>query len=347
MTKIALSLLLIVCTSFFRAHAAGLLPPVPAEVEKAVLAEDWAKVFELIGKVKPEASAPLRFIMGHTCLALNRNNESLVLFRRAAVAEDLAAWQTYARNLKKRNPKAPIADYFVGDSLARVENYVNAVEAFDAGLRASPSHALSLNAKGVCLARVGKLVDARKCFDAATSARDVFADAWANLGYHWIQKSDGPEGAVRAFSHALHLSDKFALARHGRGCAFLILKDRNAKRDFEEASNCDELVAGLMQANYISYAVTYCVAAGGGDPQELLADVTNPGTTLKRDYSLEKMGQDTRNWFKAGEAANRGLGNMKWLPFNQRIGACGAELLREQGCRTALEDERSARNRGG
>ena len=73
------------------------------EIEKAVLAEEWVKVTELIGEVTPETSAVLRLLKAHACLAINRNNESVGLFS-VVTAEDINEWLKWCKNIANNSP---------------------------------------------------------------------------------------------------------------------------------------------------------------------------------------------------------------------------------------------------
>lgn len=275
-----LALIVIILAASPGYTAEPIVSVLPAAVEKAVLAEDWAGVAKLIGDVKPDAPAPLRLILGHACLALNRNNDSLCLFLGATGPDDLAAWQTYARDFKKRNPQSPIADYLVGDSLARLEKYDDAIATFDAGLKVKLGHPLLLNAKGVCLAKAGKVRESRAAFDAAIgSSEGGLADSYSNLGCYWIQRSEGAEAAACAFTNAIILSTSHSLAAHGLMCIRLIQgrQEEAAHMDYV-AKSCSCLPTEVNE-NGLAYARAVIAREGVDVPQDAL------GTFIQRSVS--------------------------------------------------------------
>lgn len=226
MKRKIIAVLFIVASLCFRAVAADLSPPVPAAVEKAVLAEDWAKVAEIIGEVKPDTPAPLRLIMGHACLALDRYNDAYTYFAATLSSQALEAWHNYAAGFREKHRESAAAGYFDADSLARRELYEKAIAALPSGGGPTVLTALVLNMKGVCLARLGKYTDARKCFELASAHRCTTTDALVNLGMVKIQESDAMEGARNCFQEALSRAPDNALALHGLALIELLKGNR-------------------------------------------------------------------------------------------------------------------------
>jgi len=283
---------LIMVAVVFQTFGAAPVAPVPAEIEKAVFAENWAKVIELIGEVKPETPVPLRLIMGHACLALNRNNESLALFLGAAAPEDLTAWQAYAQDFQKRHPKVPIACYFVGDSLARAEKYEQAIVVLDAGVRAKPRHVLSLNARGVCLALLGRISEASSVMQNTIEASNSkLADALLSKGMLRVQTSDAPEDANSCFSLARDMTVQNALALHGLALIAFVNGEPDKASDLnDQACLSAQGMAELFLANEEQYT------------QALIGKVANAsdsggatGTTLSREFTRLSLSIDNYN----------------------------------------------------
>jgi len=227
---------------------AGAESPAMDAVEKAVLAEDWAGIAkDLLAAVNEDAghSPVLRLVKAHACLALNRNNESLVLFLSLQKGDQLAPCEQWARSLAKGNPNAAVAYYFLGDVQARSKRWKAAVDDYSKGLALRAGHPLLLNARGAALARDDQLRAARADFAAAArDKRMPLADARCNIGMLAIQRKGGAEGALRAFEEALKLSPDFALALYGRGCATLVSPAEAKRGDKEEkpAEGPDERV---------------------------------------------------------------------------------------------------------
>lgn len=211
-------------------------------VERAILAENWGEVVNLLGPDDSLVSSPVaRLIKAHACLALNRNNESLCLFLSVSSEEDLKTWKKWTNNFSNQNTKNAITQYFDGDAFARMEQWDSALVAFDKGLKLDSNHVLILNAKGVTWAAKGEWDQAWIYLTKATLVSDSFADAFASLGAMWIQRRTGAKGALEAFKQAFNINPDFALALNGQGCAQYALGHwEEAKVDFEEASRISE-----------------------------------------------------------------------------------------------------------
>jgi len=214
-------------------------PLLDQKVKKAILAEDWSKVVDVLGPDSSLTSLPVaRLIKGHACLALNRNNESLCLFLSVASEGDLKKWKDWTQEFGKQNPKSAIACYFEGDAFARLKQWDSALVALNKGLQLDSTHALILNARGVTHAAKGDWNTSITDLTKAITFCDSLADAHASFGVICIQKRTGATlGAFESFNRALQLSPDFALALNGRGCAqFALGQWDSAKIDFEEAS---------------------------------------------------------------------------------------------------------------
>lgn len=188
-------------------------------IKNAILAEDWNTVAERCGPSDQLESSPvLRAIKGHACLALNRNNESLLLLLSVNDDEDTKVWYQWSSEFVNKNPGNHVTHYFKGDALARLGEWDSAIKAFDEAIRLKPDFALALNGRGVVYAYKGKWNESLDDLDKANEKDPKFADAHASLGTMSILNK-APEGAKESFDKALSCSSEFALAINGRGCA--------------------------------------------------------------------------------------------------------------------------------
>jgi len=284
------------------------------ETEEALLAEDWSNVAELLADVDVNTASPiLRLIKGHACLALNKNNESYCLFLSAVSDSGLAQYGEWAMALADQNDTKAIAHYFKGDAFARKNDWTRAIASFDHALSRNPRHELSLNARGVVNAQMKNVSRAKRDFtEAAKVARSPLADAHANIGALWIQRKEGAKGAREAFDRALKISPAFALALHGKGCIELISRQfAEAGHDLKSADNegmCFGLFLFENQARYAAYATDT-------KPEELLAEIADPGMSLRRSIRADQLISTTANNLSAAGK----IREMTWLPFNQHF----------------------------
>ena len=226
------------------------------DVEAAVLKEDWKQVVELLRDVsddiKKSPNPVLRLIKGHASLALNQNNDSVRLFLSVVVREDIDACDRWAEGLAQGNPASSISHYFQGDVKARQKNWSAAITCFTRALDRSGKNPLMLNARGVAYARNHRLHEARLDFaEAAANRTRQLTDVYANIGALAIQKKDGAEGAIRAYTEAIRINPNFALALHGRACVELALKRIGpAAQDLLAAHKSAGSFSSLFAENY-------------------------------------------------------------------------------------------------
>ena len=341
------------CWSVLFIGAAFFIPMLSAAsldpaLEQAILAEDWERIVGMLPKeAEPNMPAPLRLIKGHACLATNRNNESLCLFLSASSEVDRRDWDGWSKDFLARNPRSPIAYYFVGDSQSRMREWSSAVRNLNHALTIHPNHILSLNMRAVVYAHQGKIEQTRADIKAVLKiTRNQLSDAWANLGYYWIQRNEGSEGAIRAFSKALEISPDFALAYHGRGCARLILRIKEAQDDFNRATKYGTCAEETMKENYSRYVLAFSSKAMGADPETMLANLQGTGTTLNVDFQdLTRRQNNFEHNFRMADAITTQAtqGNWDMLPFGGHIANGIANRFRNAG----IEELRHIRNEHG
>lgn len=272
----------------------------PAAVVKAVLAEEWKQVADLVTEDLCGRSAVARLIKGHACLNENRNNESACLFLSATEKSHLEAWDAWTSEFHKAHPASAPARYFKGDALARLGQYEPALRILEAALKDAPSHVLVLNALGVIQARRGELRTARVFFqDAARQRRPpALADAYANIAALRIQQKEGPEGALSALNTAVDISPNFALALHSRACIHLIMrKPASAKEDFSKAAGAGPCggLSSLFAQNVLKAQAYWA----GLSEQELLARLSEEkaGTTIRATVNPQQQFQTAMSTF--------------------------------------------------
>jgi len=253
------------------------------KLQEALLAEDWGRVVGLLQNVDIKTADPiLRFVKAHACLATNRNNESVLLFL-SSNSDDLRTWHEWTSHFAQEHTQDAVGQYLLGDGLARLGQYDDAVQAFGRGLKAKTDHALLMNAQGVAYAKLDRLREARRCFDGAVAASNgKLADAYANLGAYWIQRGEGAEGAEAAFTKAIELSGGSAIASHGRLCVRLVLGKATSDEDPSGPQMAFPGLDVLMDENLLRYIEDY---ASADDVATAVASARTGGTFLSRQYS--------------------------------------------------------------
>lgn len=212
-------------------------PTINPEIEKNLLTEDWKTVAEKCGQNEKLVVCPvLRAIKGHACLALNRNNESFVLFLSIGNNKDRLAWKAWTDDFVKRHADKPIAHYLKGDALARLGDLELAIQSYNKALKEKSDLVPALIARGVQFVAKRQWNDARNDFERAIDTKPPLAEAYASLGTLLILKK-APEGAYDSYEKALKLSPGYVLALNGLGCAKYGLAEwESANQDFAEAA---------------------------------------------------------------------------------------------------------------
>lgn len=249
---------------------------IPQDCRNLLLEEKWQALFETLKKDDSLTADPVaRLLMGHACLATNRNNESILLFLSAKEEENLSLWSKWTESLLRRHSKNPVALYLSADAKARIGRLEEANEAFTQALRIRNNFALALNARGVVRVLNNEWDEALIDFYQATTLAPELADAHANLGTYWVIKEVSGTGAVDAFNHAIAINPNFALAYNGRGSLYFGSGEfEKAARDFNMAFQLSPalLVAEVNQGLTSAYASQLITLAG------LMKK--KPGTTL-------------------------------------------------------------------
>lgn len=211
---------------------------IDVKMEKSLLAEDWKYVIDNYSSSEELNSSPiLRAIKGHACLALNRNNESLLLFLSITHDSATTAWNIWSQKFLERNSTSPIAHYFRGDALARRGEFDLAVQSFTQALKYKTNFALALNARGVVYSSLKEWNKAYNDLEEACKIDTTFAEAFGSHGTLLvIKKASASDDTYDFFNKALAISPQFALALNGRGCAaYGRIKWEEANRDFAAA----------------------------------------------------------------------------------------------------------------
>ena len=244
LTTVVLTSLAISCTS-----GQG---PISKAVVKAILAEKWEEVANLLPAEKTDSSPVAKFIKGHALLALNKNNESLCMFLAASTEPGLQEWEAWTKYFVQRHAKNAIAHYFYGDALARLENWDATLQQFSDALKIKQGHSLVLNAEAVVHAAKKEWDKSISDLEQAIKENSSLADAYANLGFLAILQSEGAKGALLDFDKALQLSPSFSVALYGRGCVKSILtKWEEAQDDFLKALGQGECFKALIAVNIV------------------------------------------------------------------------------------------------
>jgi tetratricopeptide (TPR) repeat protein len=115
-----------------------------------------------------------------------------------------------------------------GDELRTQKNFLDAVDFYQAALKAAPGNASVFNKIGICQLMTQRYREARKSFERAIRADRKHADAYNNLGVvYYVQRNYN--GAIKHYEKAIALNNDAASYYNNLGAAYF------GKKQFEKA----------------------------------------------------------------------------------------------------------------
>jgi tetratricopeptide (TPR) repeat protein len=191
-------------------------------LKEALSSGQWGGVLSKAGAEQSGAVAGI--LRGHTLLLGNLNGEAVCEF----VKEDSVAiekYRTTTQKLLKRYPNSAVAEYLVGDSLARSARWPEAIASFDRALAVDKRFALALVARGVALVAAGKLQDGKRDLYSALMMDPKLAEAQAAMGWTLLKEGQPAATARNYFAAAVQLSPGYSLAAAGKAFAQIAAGD--------------------------------------------------------------------------------------------------------------------------
>lgn len=198
-------------------------------VINALLNENWQGVYDLLKEVDINNASPVsRLIKAHACLATNRNNESLRLYRSIELTDSLTIkknysdWHLWTSDLVKKYPQSSVALYLYGDSYARLMDWNNALSMFKKADSINPNNPIIFNAMGTIYSALNDGNNAIKYFDNSIKNGKTLAEPYISRATYNLKHSSGKEGVYNKMKESLKHSSNSILALNGIGCYYYI-----------------------------------------------------------------------------------------------------------------------------
>jgi len=214
---IAKILFFFILSILFPVSSNGQNPNLIKEIESLLLKSEWDSLYELIHK-SPESLSNdpiIRMINGHTCLAINKNNESIYYFLETQVDSLLNEWFNYTKSLTVSNPKNAVAYYLAGDAYARLKQYDEAILYLDKSLGINPNFVLALVSKAVINAKNGNIDYGFVYFVKICQQFPDHIDAKLSLAIIYLKYENFPE-AENLIDQILTINDEVAMAHFAK-----------------------------------------------------------------------------------------------------------------------------------
>jgi len=158
-----------------------------------------------------------------------------------------------------------------GDELRTQKNFLDAVDFYQAALKAAPGNASVFNKIGICQLMTQRYREARKSFEHAIRADRKHADAYNNLGVvYYAQRNYS--GAIKHYEKAIALKDDAASYYNNLGAAYF------GKKQFEKA------IQNYSRAVELDPDVFERSSHAG-----VQAQIPSPGDRAHYDYVLAKL----------------------------------------------------------
>lgn len=294
-TMIAVTMVVLAITATYADEPTNAI--LPLEVEKAVLAEDWGEVTELLDKVNSTTSSPiLRLLKAHASLVANRNNKSVGLFS-VVTAKDINEWLKWCKNIANTTNNQALINYFLGDIYARLLNYEKAIEYLSLAINQNKNSYLALNARGAVYIIQEEYEKALSDLIGAKRIKPDFADVYNNLAMINIRQRKGLiDNSKNSFLAVLKVNHDFALAYHGLGCLEL-LESKNIAIP-EKNTNIQNALKSLPDSmeTLTANEIKYINSAIDKQAEYLFADPGEEGTMLKKEFKIQQLSSKYRQY---------------------------------------------------
>lgn len=188
------------------------------EIEQPLLQGRWESVYNAIKDDSIRVDDPVsRMLMGHACLATQRNYGATKLFSTVTDPEDIDKYFEYVSSLAKDNPDNAIAVYLGADGYLRRGEYDSAIAGF--------SRAIDLNRMlTIAYYQRGNIFELAKNnnsnaiadYKSAIQINPRYARAYLNLGNIYHNRGN-LETAVGYYSDAIKADSQYSQAYYNRG----------------------------------------------------------------------------------------------------------------------------------
>ncbi len=110
-----------------------------------------------------------------------------------------------------------------GDQLRINKNYFDALDYYEAALKAQPNNAAVYNKMGICQLQLRRFKEAKKSFERSIKADRQHADAFNNLGVVYYEEHNYGK-AIKEYNKAIQISGDAASYYSNRGAAYFSRK---------------------------------------------------------------------------------------------------------------------------
>lgn len=208
-----------------------------SEMEKAILDARWPKIYNMLKDDSASVADPIsRMLMGHSCLATQKNYGATSMFKSVNDPNDIVIWAQFTESLYNQHPENAVAAYLIADANFRMGKTEEALIGFDNSISKDDLFLLPYYQKAYIYNFV--LEDIPK---AEIELRNVlrinpnFARAYLELAVIYTDKEDHLQ-AIELLSKAINSDKEYSFAFYNRANTYMLLKEYDkALSDYDNA----------------------------------------------------------------------------------------------------------------
>ncbi|MEE9441425.1 MAG: tetratricopeptide repeat protein [candidate division Zixibacteria bacterium] len=208
-----------------------------SEMEKAILDARWPKIYKMLKADSASVADPIsRLLMGHACLATQKNYGATSMFKSVTDPDEIVIWAQFTESFYKQHPENAVAVYLSADANLRLGKIEDALAGFDHSISRNDLFLLPYYQKAFIYNFM--LKDYQK---AETEFRNVlrinprFARAYLELAGIYTDRDDHTK-SIELLSKAIDSDKEYSFAFYNRANAYMHLKDYDkALSDYDQA----------------------------------------------------------------------------------------------------------------
>jgi tetratricopeptide (TPR) repeat protein len=228
-----ISLLLLSLTALF-SHSVWALG---SEMEKSILDARWPNIYKMLKDDSASVADPIsRMLMGHACLATQKNYGATSMFKSVTDPNDIVIWAQFTESFYNQHPENAVAVYLSADANLRMGKIDEALAGFDNSISKNDLFLLPYYQKAYIYNFI--LEDFKKAeieFRNVLRINPSFARAYLELAGIYTDKDDHVT-AIELLSKAVDSDKEYSFAFYNRANAYMILKEYDkALSDYDQA----------------------------------------------------------------------------------------------------------------
>ncbi|MFH1700481.1 MAG: tetratricopeptide repeat protein [Candidatus Zixiibacteriota bacterium] len=208
-----------------------------AEMEKSILEARWPKIYKMLKDDSASVADPIsRLLMGHACLATQKNYGATSMFKSVTDPNEIVIWAQFTESFYGQHPENAVAAYLFADAKLRSGKIEEALAGFDQSIFKDDLFLLPYYQKAFIYNLI--LNDYQKAeveFRNVLRINPRFARAYLELAGIYTDKDDHVK-AIELLSKAIDSDKEYSFAFYNRANAYMHLKEYDkALSDYDQA----------------------------------------------------------------------------------------------------------------